>query len=403
MLGLVAGRTGKQIEESLLPKIESYLDPGTYKVVRIGNIVQRLELENGNRIIFQSLENPSMARERLQSYVAHIFWADEMPPTLGIFTELQLRVQARGGYGLASFTPLVVNEEIRKYVDSASLPLAKKYRFSMMDNPVYQDPQKRADILQSMIDLPEAVRKTRIDGDWASPEHSVYYFDWDTMVGMPEKYSPLWRHVESVDPATQSALGLTIWAEDPDSLIWFCIHAEYIKGIYVPTQIVAAVQERTKNINIVRRIADPEASWYINQAAAMGVNYVGVYKKSGRKADLIKGLQQFLGIRGRISPHCGDLLSELQECHYSTTDTSRIVNASRYHLLDSAQYFCDNVPKAETQKIIASTHQEWLYRANEKRLVKEAAVIAKAEKAAQPRQARGVIRRAARPWGHISK
>ncbi len=61
LLIIVAGRTGKQIEDSLLPKLRGYLEPGTYKEVRIGNIIQRLELTNGDRVIFQSLENPNVA------------------------------------------------------------------------------------------------------------------------------------------------------------------------------------------------------------------------------------------------------------------------------------------------------------------------------------------------------
>src|SRR5690242_20684951 len=59
LLIVVAGRTGKQIQESLLPKLVSYLEPGTYKVVNVGNIVQSVQMHNGDRIVFQSLENPS--------------------------------------------------------------------------------------------------------------------------------------------------------------------------------------------------------------------------------------------------------------------------------------------------------------------------------------------------------
>lgn len=112
LLVIVSGRTGKQIEDSLLPKIRGYLEVGSYKEVRIGNIIQRLELTNGNRVIFQSLENPNVARERLQSYVAHLVWTDELPPTMDIVRELLIRVQARNGYFLASFTPTVDRKSV---------------------------------------------------------------------------------------------------------------------------------------------------------------------------------------------------------------------------------------------------------------------------------------------------
>lgn len=371
LLILVAGRTGKQIEESLLPKLESYLTSGTYKIVRIGNIAQRLEMDNGNRIVFQSLENPSMARERIQSYVAHLVWVDEMPPTAFIIDELQRRVQARSGYFLASFTPLVVNDSIRKMVDSAKEPYSKKYKFTMFDNPLYASEEKKAEIIASMAGMPESIRNTRLFGDWSANDEAVYYFDYETMVEMPPNYSPLWRHVESVDPALKSALGLTIWAEDPVTNTWYCILDEYVKGIFVPTELVAAIREKTKGYNIIRRISDPHEVWYIQTAASMGISYMGVPKKNERKNELIKQLQQFLGSRRvRISPTCQRIVSELQECHWSDRSESRIVNASSYHLLDSAQYFCDSIPtipKKAPQLTIDNWHSK-LLEANSKRL-----------------------------------
>lgn len=368
LLILVAGRTGKQIEESLLPKLLSYLRPGTYKEVRIGNIIQRLEYQNGNRIVFQSLENPNVARERIQSYVAHMALVDEMPPTSAIIDELQRRVQARNGYFMGSFTPLVVNEDIRKMVDAAVLPFAKKYIFRMFDNPLYADPVRQEEILQSMASLPESVRNTRLYGDWSQADDTVYYFDYPSMVEFPEEYSPLWRHVESVDPALKSALGLTIWAENPITGIWYCVHAEYIRGILVPTELVAAVRDRTKGKNIIRRISDPHEVWYIQTAGSMGLTYTGVYKKHERKHELIKNLQERLGNRSlRLAPTCEDLISELQECRWSDRADGKIVNASSYHLLDSAQYFVDNIPKAE-KRIEGNNWEDWLYNANRHRL-----------------------------------
>lgn len=369
LLILVAGRTGKQIEESLLPKLVSYLVPGTYKEVRIGNIVQRLELNNGNRIVFQSLENPNVARERIQSYVAHLVWVDEMPPTAMIIDELLRRIQARSGYFLASFTPLAVNEEIRRMVDSASLPYARKYKFTMFDNPLYATQEKKDEILASMASMPEAVRMTRLFGEWSISDENVYYFDWDTMVGMPQGYSPMWRHVESVDPASSSALGYTLWAEDPANGIWYCIMDKYVKGIFVPTQIIEHVRNLSKNVNVIRRVSDSHESWFINQAAAQGLQYMSVYKKSGRKHELIKQLQQFMGSKVKISPLCEGLIAEIQECRWSDEATGKIVNASSYHLLDSAQYFCDTMPKPDKKKIglTVDNWQDWLYKANETR------------------------------------
>lgn len=371
LLILVAGRTGKQIEDSLLPRIRAYLEPDSYKEVRIGNIIQRLELTNGNRVIFQSLENPTVARERLQSYTAHAVWVDEMPPTMDVLRELLIRVQAKDGYFLASFTPTVVNVDIQRFVDNLQLPQGRVYRFNMLDNPIYSDPQRKSELLARYAHLPKHVQATIFEGEWSSADDQVYYFDYHTMIELPEGYSPLWRHVEAVDPALKSALGLTVWAEHPSTGMWYCVLAEYIRGIYVPTELVSAVKSRTSHYNIVRRIADPHEVWYIQTAASMGINYIGVYKKNERKSELIKQLQEALGTRIKLSPTCSDLITELQECRWSERGEGKIVNSSSYHLLDSAQYFCDNIPKRE-DTIQSTGWQDWLYQANEKRkLVKE--------------------------------
>jgi phage terminase large subunit-like protein len=369
LLAIVAGRTGKQLEDSLLPKIRSYLEPGTYKEVRQGNAIQRLELDNGNRIVFQSLENPNTARERLQSYVAHITWVDELPPTLDLIREVLVRTQARDGYSVFSFTPLTVNVDIQRFVDSIAPPEGKVYRFKMLDNPLYSDPQRREELIRRYAHLPEYQRNAIFEGDWMTAEDQVYHFDYNTMVGMPEGYSPLWRHIESVDPAISSATGLTIWAENPDTGKWYCVVAEYIKGIQVPTDIVKAVQHFTSKVNVVRRTSD-YAPWYVNTASSMGINYMTVdSKNSNRKEELIKNLQEALGGRMVLTPLAGSLIDEIQNCRWSNRGEGKMVNSSSYHLLDSAQYARDVLPPAE-KKLQSFTVDQWyanLLQANEKR------------------------------------
>lgn len=370
LLALVCGRSGKQIEESLLPKIRSYLESGTYKEVRIGNIIQRLELSNGNKIVFQSLENPNMARERLQSYVAHIVWVDELPPTVEVLSEAMTRRQARDGFFLASFTPLVRNIKVQKFVDALEAPLVKTYRFKMLDNPLYADPKRRDDILSSLGHLPEHVKNSRLYGDWMSDDNAVYQLNTDLMVEMPENYSPMWRHVESVDPASSSALGYTLWAENPNTGIWYCIKAEYVKGVFVPTEIVTTVQKLSYGHNIVRRISDTEP-WFVHQAAQMGIKYTAVYDKAGRKIEMIKNLQQALGTKVKIAPHCESLIEELSGMRWSENKENKIVSSNDYHLHDTAAYFIDNLPKRETAIPINTSWQNNLWQQHTARKVAE--------------------------------
>lgn len=393
LLALVCGRTGKQIEESLLPKIRSYLEPGTFKEVRIGNIIQRLELDNGNRIVFQSLENPNMARERIQSYVAHFVWLDELPPTVEILNELLIRIQARDGHFIASFTPLVRNVKVQKFVDGLVEPLAKTYRFKMLDNPLYADTQRQAEILASLGHLPEHVRNSRLYGEWMSDDNAVFHFDYNAMVEMPSNYSPLWRHVESVDPAIKSALGYTLWAEDPSSGIWYCIKAEYLKGIFVPTELVTAVAKLSAGYNVIRRISDPHESWYIHTAASMGINYTGVYKKNDRKAELIKNFQEGLGSQLRIAPMAELLIEEITSARWSDSRDGKIASGSDYHLLDSSQYFQDVKPKREASPQVGLPWDAALYTAHVKRKKDEEVKKMKLVQRAIQRKGRGHVRR----------
>lgn len=369
LLILVAGRTGKQIEESLAHKILSYLPKGTYKEIRIGNILQKIEHINGNRIIFQSMENPETARERVQSYVAHLVWIDEMPPTTSLITELQVRTNSRDGYFMASFTPLVENMEIQKMVDGATLPTAKKYIFKMFDNPLYSSIEKQQAILETMRGLPDTVVKTRLFGEWSQSQRSVYFFDQRTMVEAPLDYSPMWRHVEASDPAVQSKFGFTIWAEHPVTGIWYCVRDEYIEGIFVPEKILDEVLKRTSGLNIVRRICDPHEAWYIHTASARGIIYLTPYDKNSRKGELIKNLQQGLGTKAKLAPWCTRLQEEFTNCKWADGN-EKIVNASSFHLLDCAQYFMDCKPPYEGKNVTQPWWEE-LRLGNQQRKVVE--------------------------------
>lgn len=389
LLLLVVARVGAQAEEVLWRKISAFLDPGDYTIKRVGGSLEKVvHNTNGNTIIFKSHHDEANAREKLQAYVAHYVWVDELPKSVRILEELHRRRQAKRGPFLATFTPKDVNVEIQKLVDSSKAPTAKKYQFHMFDNPIYTEEDKRQ-ILESLSTYSETYRNTILRGDWATGEDQVYYINYDTVVEAPRNYSYSWRHVEAVDPALKSALGLTVWAEDPTTHIWYCIRDDYVKGIYVPTELVDKVEELTRSYNVIRRISDPHEVWYISTAAQRGRIYQGVYKKNERKGELIKGLQEKLGVRVRIAPWCQNILVEFSDCRWSSVAENRIVNSSSFHLLDSAQYFCDSIPAPDVSKQNLPFY-DWLYRENEKRII--------AEERAARHTARGRIRRRGRVW-----
>lgn len=347
LLIIVIGRVSQQVETELWgKKIRPLLDPGCYKEIRVGSMLQRAEnIHNGNVILFMSHHSEDEAREKAQSYVANYVWLDEMPRSAKLVEELHRRIQSRSGYFLATFTPKVKNEDIRKMVDNARLPYGKKYRFHVFDNPIVTQAMKEQ-IMFSIETRSESEQATILNGEWSSGDDAVYDFNVDYHVEAPPGYHPSWRHVESVDPALSSKLGLTVWAQSPKNGIWYCIKAEYIEGIKIPTDLIKEVIAQTENYNIIRRICDPSANWYIGQASSMGRHYMGVVNKNSRKEELIKNLQEALGPIIKLAPWCDKLIAEFTTCSWADgTQTDRIVNSSRFHLLDAAQYFVDGRPR----------------------------------------------------------
>lgn len=362
LLLLVLNKSNKIINEMIVPRILSYLEPGSFRKVSQGGNVTKIEHSNGNAIIFFSHNELRQARELVQGFVAHFAWIDEMPSgnrAIEFVKEVQMRVHSRSGYFLATFTPLVKSEALRKLVDGAKLPLGKKYRLSLLDNPV--NANRKEEILREYEGLPQSQINTRLYGDWSQGEGSVYYYDADTHVQEPEGYSPSWPHVEVVDPASQGKMGYMLLAYSPSVKRWYIIRADYIEH-KTPSDIVEEVKRRSSGFNLIRRIADPHESWYLHQAASEGISYV-LPSKGKRKEDLIMRSQEHLGPRddGKgilIAPWCTDFTDELISASWNESG-SRIVNATSYHLLDCYQYFVDCIPKVEEVATPKTWQQEW--------------------------------------------
>lgn len=345
---LVVGRVGEQIESELFNnKIKPYLIEGTYKPVRIGNILQRIEHQNGNRMIFFSHHNINEAREKVQAFTTHFIWLDEMADSASFIAELQTRLITTRGRMLATFTPLIRSDDVRRLVDNSTAPIARKVTLSMLDNPIISNnPERLQEVLDQYKDYSESERNTRLYGDWYYGDTAVYEFNADRNVAYPQEYSYVWKHIVSVDPAMSGKTGLTVWAENPRDGKWTCILAKYLENILTPDEMVVKVEEIIKPFNIIRRVADPHEVWFINTAAKRRLHYIGVYKKNERKKELIKNFQALLSSGGiLIHPDCKLLIAEIISCQWSETVADKIVNATKYHLLDSAQYFVENKPK----------------------------------------------------------
>lgn len=315
LLILIAGQDRKQMEIELWSKkIKPFLEMAEWKEVRVGGVLNFVEHRRfAHKIVFLSHNDASdKNRQHMQGYVAHYVWLDEMPRNLKILEELQRRVDARRGYVIVTFTPKIRNEEIRRVVDSAVEPIAKKYRLSKLDNPLYAD--RLDEEVTKLAGYSDAYRQTILYGDWYSGDNAVYQFDYaHSVVEEVPNYTPAWRHVVSVDPALKSKFGFTVWAEDPGEGIWYLIRDEYITNILNPDDLVKKVQEMTAGLNIVKRISDPHESWFIGQAAKYRLIYVSPYDKSNRKGILIKQLQTCLALgKIKIASWCRTFIDEIE-------------------------------------------------------------------------------------------
>lgn len=371
LLLIVVARTTKQIEDNLWRKIRAYVDPTEYKIQNVAGVIQKVtHTPTGNTILFASHHADNEAREKLQAFVAHYVWVDEMPKSITLLEELHRRVQSRRGYFLATFTPKVRNDQIRKLVDASKEPYSKKYNFLMFDNPVLTDEDKER-ILFEMESHPVSYRNTILYGDWSAGETTVYDFNHETMICDPKEYSKAWRHVLSIDPAMSGKAGVTLWAEEPSTGVWYLVRDEYVEGKIAPDDVVMATEKIAQGYNIIRRISDPHETWYIGAASKLGYTYLGVYKKNDRKSELIKNSQTALS-KGevKISSWCTLFTDELISCHWSEKAENKIVNASKFHLLDSFQYFTDLKPR-EDRVAITQTHDQWLRETDRKRHRKE--------------------------------
>ncbi len=373
---IIAGQDRKMMELMIWEKkLKPFLNPDDWKEVRQGMALQYVtHRTTGDQIIFISHSDSSERnRKFMQGYKAHYVWLDEMPSSFAILEELQRRTDDTQGPFIATFTPKHRNMQIRKIVDAAKLPIAKKYFLPKLDNPIFKG--REAEERAKLDGYSEAYKNTVLHGAWMAGEDAVYLFNPETMMmPLPDNYSLQWRHVEAVDPALKSKFGFTLWAEDPMTGQWYLARSDYIEGIYDPQSVYEQVQKMTAGYNICRRVCDPHEVWYIQTANSNKCKpaYISPYNKNARKGELIKNFQASLGKDVIIPGFNTKFLEEIDDCRWSESQENKIVNASSFHLLDSAQYFVDCRPKWDGPSQPIDGFHAWLYEANEKRKRSEA-------------------------------
>lgn len=399
LLMLVVGQSNKVVKEELWEsKIKPFLDEGTYKEKIVGGALSGVVHNNGNRILFFSHNSPEECRKLVQGYVADWVWLDEMPGSFRLLAELHTRCQANKAPFLATFTPLLKNAEIKNYIESKNNKFIKKYTMTVHDNPIYtRDKDKYDKLKMRLSSMSESERATREAGAWYVGDNAVYDFSTEKHVEKPEHYDKSWRHIETVDPAASGKAGYALLAEDPNTGTWYVIKADYIKG-KAPSVLLQEVMTKTGNVNLVKRVCDSHEAWYIKEANLHKIWYEIPHKKTERKKELIKGLQESLySGRLRVSPWCDKTIDEFTTCQWSENGSDRIINSSSFHILDCLQYAVDCLPKLQEEKQELTRRQE-MKRQDAARRAREASI----SKALEKRPHRLILkrsRRQSRIWG----
>lgn len=343
---IVMGKVGEQVETLLWKeKIKPFLTPGTYKEVRTGNSLQRVDAVDGSwTILLMSHHNAEEARQKAQGFSYQYVWLDEMPTSLSLIAELESRTIAKDGKLLITFTPLIRNAEIKSWVEGLDPTIGKRYKAGMLDNPIYSD--RKEEILKRYANYPEAERNARLYGDWLVGDLGVYDFDAARdLVHAPEGYGPDWKHLYAVDPASSGKSGYAVFAQRPSDDQWFLVRTGYYKE-KVPTKNVERSEQNVAGHRVIRRVADSHETWFIQQAYSMGYSYLMPHRKNERKDELIKQLQNVIHTkRVLIVEGQEDFNKEISTCMYSEKDSGKIVNATSYHILDAVQYGVDMIPQ----------------------------------------------------------
>jgi hypothetical protein len=284
------------------------------------------------------------------------------------------------GCFLATFTPLAINAEIKRIVESVEEPIGKKYFISKLDNPIFADEKER--LLKEAAGWSYNERMTRLYGHWAVADSTVYDFEESRMVvPLPSNYHKTgWKHIISIDPANSSKTGYVIAGQDPNTKLWYVVESGYI----LPKDPKAIVMEAYRlgvPYNIVRRASDT-CPWFQQLShTELKLSYQSPWDKTRRKGELIKNSQKLIS-EGKMLFSAGggnsQLVEEIMTCRYSETQEDKIVHHQSYHILDAFQYLCDALPMdKDSLPSEKKTIHQIILEEDDKRRVREASAIKK--------------------------
>lgn len=373
---LVAGRVMKQIEELWEKKVQPFLgkEGVDYKIRKDGGALSSVvNLKNGNKIIFFTHDKAEQSREKVQSFVAHHVWLDEMPSSHKYIEEFQRRVDARRGQFIATFTPKAPNPVIRQMAENVDPLVGIKFKFGKLDNPIYRNRKEQE--IAKLAGLPEAERNCILYGDWMDSSDAVFQFPETSIQPLPEDYSKLgWPHLFSIDPAAGGKTGYCIIGIRPLDKMPFVVEAGYMKVEGNTARYMSNIIRKTTEYHVVRKVFDPAERWFSNYLTEnREYGWMEAYKQD--KTQLIIGLQKQLE-SGKllIFNELTELISELKDAEWDDNPSKfgKIKNSTKYHICDALQYAINHMPKIEDSYEAMTPHARMVMKSTAQREAKRA-------------------------------
>lgn len=357
--------------------LEKMIPPWFIKEIKYTNQrnIDLVVFKNGDTLKCKTYSQQETTK---MGFVVNNVVIDEMPDNVMTITELIVRTFDCDGCVTLGFTPLVENEDIRKYLDnSCAMGTMILHSWTIMDNPHYKDNHERLKrVLAEYANMPETERNSRLGGEWYfnTPDKAVFE-------GMqPEEVEDFsvpytWRRVRVTDPATH-VTGHTEYAEDPSTGEWYCTFAgEFCWGHIVQAKDILIEIEKLRpypSFKYTDSIYDNAESWFYAEAKALGSDYRACILKNREAA--IMSIRNMVG-SGRIKFfRRGAALAVKQFREYKYGKEGKVVKRND-HCVDCVMYFCREIPTPLPPE------------ANQHTVTKEAilGVIARTEKPAKPR------------------
>lgn len=358
---LIVGRTTEIIETEIWEKkIKPFLPPGCWKPKHKsgGGLAGVKHLSTGINIVFMSHHDAKNAREKVQGFTAPIVWVDEMPDDSSLITELMLRTSTEGGLFMATFTPLVENEQIRKIVD-APAPGKRMYKFLPQDNPKLMEEFGGVEGWAAWLRpqcATEAEFRARMYGEWYYKSGRVIraYDPAHHLIPTPKDYDRrVWNHMLVVDPSASGLTGVSLWAQFPDTEQWACVLAKKIEGD-AAFILVQKIESMVAGCNIIKRLCDCNPAGFYIEARRQGVSYETMNDKVDRRNSTIEATNaKFANNAIYIcSEGASDLADECMGAKWSETNPDKMINSTNYHLIDTLRYFVDRCPALSETKVV---------------------------------------------------